>query len=129
LIEKEKPMGDRVIVQVGTKDNFGPVLYGHWCGHDMPLIVRKWAARMASRKGDVSYLSARLLQDMIGKDQDQTGFGILNAIAIQEAGDSHGDAGVIVVDPQTFYCTCSGGYLVTDKDGFPSNPDYDSDES
>lgn len=116
-------MGDRVLFQVISKANpaeFGPVIYGHWSGSDAPRIVRQLAARMAERPGDVTYAAARLVQECVARDGGALGFGVWNASRRLTADDSHGDAGVVLVDcADGFRCECLGGYLRTGPDGFP----------
>jgi hypothetical protein len=114
-------MGDRVLFQVvrGSAE-FGPVVYCHWSGERAPEIVRKLAERMEDRAGDLDYATARLLQECIaGNDGGNLSFGVSNAPARLTSEDSHGDAGVVLIDCDGFTCECLGGYLVTGPDGFP----------
>lgn len=113
-------MGDRVLFQVVRNKEFGPVVYCHWSGARAPKIVRKLAERMLlHRAGDLDYATARLVQECIADDDGALGFGVSNAKARLTADDSHGDAGVVLIDCNTFKCVCLGGYLVTGPDGFP----------
>ena len=115
-------MGDRVLFQVvrGSAE-FGPVVYCHWSGERAPEIVRNLAERMADRLGDLDYATARLLQEcIVGNDGGNLSFGVSNALARLTAEDSHGDAGVVLIDCNTFKCECLNGYLITDPDGFPT---------
>lgn len=115
-------MGDRVLFQVvrGTAAA-GPVVYCHWAGYRAPEIVRKLAARMATRPGDVDYATARLVQECTAGDTDGAlSFGVMNARGRLTENDSHGDAGVVLIDcDKGFRCECLGGYLRTGADGFP----------
>ena len=118
-------MGDRVLFQVvrkGTED-FGPVVYGHWSGSDAPRIVSALADRMAARPGDVEYATARLVQECVALYPDgNTGFGVWSATARLTEENTHGDAGVVLIDcADGFKCECLGGYLRTGPDGFPTN--------
>ena len=117
-------MGDRVLFQVINKKDpaeFGPVVYCHWAGSDAGRIVRALAERMAERAGDVDYASARLVQECTAGDEGSLGFGIWSASARLTAEDSHGDAGVILIDcADGFRCECVGGYMTTGADGFPT---------
>lgn len=119
----ESIMGDRVLFQVVNKADpaaFGPVIYGHWAGSNAPAIVRRLAERMADRAGDVDYATARLVQECTAGDDGALGFGVWNASARLTADDSHGDAGVVLVDcGDGFRCECAGGYLRNGSDGFP----------
>jgi hypothetical protein len=114
-------MGDRVLMQVVKGDEFGPVVYCHWAGESTPEIVRRLAVRMADRPGDLEYSSARLVQEAINGADRSTSFGIWNAEKKLTAADSHGDAGVVLIDCANGHkCECFGGYLKTDADGFPA---------
>ncbi len=114
-------MGDRVLFQVVSGNNVSPVVYCHWAGSDAPRIVRALAERMTARGDDVDYAAARLVQECTALDPDGfLGFGISNASARLTKADSHGDAGVVLIDcADNFRCECLGGYLVTGPDGFP----------
>ena len=114
-------MGDRVLFQMVRRSSgyFGPVVYCHWAGYRAPEIARKLAARMASRTGDLDYATARLVQECTANGDGPLSFGVSNAAAQLTAEDSHGDAGVVLIDCDTFACECLGGYLVTGPDGFP----------
>lgn len=115
-------MGDRVLFQVvnGSKE-YGPVVYCHWAGSRAPEIVRKLAARMAGRTHDVDYATARLVQECTAGDPEGAlSFGVNNSTRPLSAEDSHGDAGVVLIDcGDGFRCQCLGGYLFTGQDGFP----------
>ena len=113
-------MGDRVLFQiVRGHAEFGPVVYCHWAGYRAPEIVRKLASRMKSRTGDMDYATARLVQECTANGDGPLSFGVSNAAARLTAEDSHGDAGVVLIDCDGFTCECLGGYLVTGPDGFP----------
>lgn len=123
-------MGDRVLFQVidSVNNKVGPIVYCHWSGYCAPEIVRNLAVRMVGCGGDLDYATARLVQECIGDDEGNLGFGVYNAFAphgyaekLTEE-DSHGDAGVVLIDcANGFKCQCMGGYLVTGEDGFPAN--------
>lgn len=107
-------MGDRVLLQVvkyKPELEFSPVIYCHWLGSDAVEAVMRLAVRMEDRRGDVDYAAARLVQELIGDDEGNLGFGIWNTKEVLTAEDSQGDAGVILVDADTFEMTCFGGYL------------------
>lgn len=115
-------MGNRVLMQCFSSErgNFGPVVYGHWSGGDAGNVARKLAARMKDRQGDLAYSSARLMQELIDGDEGNLGFGMWNSDHLLVADDSHGDAGVILIDVDNGHkCQCMGGYLKTGDDGFP----------
>lgn len=115
-------MGDRAHMQIvqrngtGLVTDFGPAVYAHWSGEAVPEIVARLAKRMENRRGDVEYASARLVQEAIYNDDDATGFGITNIDHVLNESDSHGDAGCILIDCETFKVEALGGYLKT-KDG------------
>lgn len=115
-------MGDRLLMQCHNDvGDFGPVVYCHWSGPEAPEIVRAFARVMATRPDDVEYATARLLQAAIKSDTGNTGFGVMNATKLLDAGDSHEDAGVVLIDVSNgFRCRCLGGYLRDGSDGFPS---------
>ena len=109
-------MGDRVLIQLTNGDKFSPVLYCHNSGHRALEIIDATKQRMATRGGDLDYSFARLVQAAIGTSDDNTGYGIWNAEAILTADDSHGDAGVVVVDIESWTPKCMGGYLKGSKE-------------
>lgn len=107
-------MDDRVLLQVIKRDGipeYSPTIYCHWLGGQAVEAVKRLAVRMADRRGDVSYIAARLLQELVNNDNGDTGFGLMLADKPLTAEDSHGDAGVILVDANTFEMTFLGGYL------------------
>lgn len=108
-------MGDRVLIQVVKGNKFSPVAYGHDCGYRTPEILARLKARMVGREGDLAYTAARLMQEMTDYDEGNLSFGLWNAEAVLEKGDSHGDAGIVLIDvsgaEMTF--TTFGGYLET----------------
>lgn len=107
-------MGDRVLIQCHNSKtgDFGPVVYGHNSGGDAMAAVARLRARMESRPGDLEYSSARLVQELIGRDTSNLSFGLWNAGALLTAEDSHGDAGVILLDVANgLSAECLGGYL------------------
>lgn len=114
-------MGDRVLFQVvSAVGNMSPVVYCHWAGYRAPHIVRALKARMVGRPGDVSYAAARLVQECVSpQPSGNTGFGLWNATTRLTEEDSHGDAGVVLINCDSWQCECFGGYLVTGDDGLP----------
>ena len=125
-------MGDRVLFQVISSANkpteFSPVLYGHWCGSRAPSICAAIKARMRGRPG-VSYTAARLVQEAIGYSNGNLSYGLSNAEGVLTAEDSHGDAGIVLVDVTgpVMHFECLGGYLTTDGDTVTSP--YDQQET
>jgi len=53
-------MGNRCIIVVHNKKEFGPVIYQHWAVDPVDTI-KEFKELMQDRKGDVSYCSARLI--------------------------------------------------------------------
>lgn len=107
-------MGDRVLMQCYSSKTgeFGPVVYGHWVGSYAKSIVKRLTQRMQSRPDDLQYSSARLVQAAIQDDMGNTGFGIWNAKHLLNAEDTHGDAGVVLIDVSKDHkATYLGGYL------------------
>lgn len=118
-------MGDRLLMQVkGPADECSPVIYCHWQGSAAGAICEELRERMKGRDRDVSYTAARLVQ--IATAGDPTGnmsFGIWNAAGILTEKDSHGDAGIVIVDVSTdkMSFSCLGGYLSIDAEtGLPT---------
>lgn len=118
-------MGDRILLQVVEKDEkgrvteFSPVAYGHWAGSYAPDFLARLQTRMVGREGDVSYTFARLIQEMTDGNDDNLSFGCWNADKVLVADDSHGEAGVVIIDATKdgLRFNCKGGYLKASKDG------------
>lgn len=95
-------MGNRVLVQLKSDDEVSPVLYGHWSGHDAKDWLTKLIVKMADRLDDISYSFARLVQIAMSESiNDNTGFGVWNAEKLLVASDSHGDAGIYILNVVT----------------------------
>lgn len=112
-------MGDRVLMQCHSKRSgkFGPIVYGHWLGDRAKHIVTELTDRMSTRRGDVDYASARLVQECClaaGQVQYNTGVGMWNATGLLGLDDSHGDAGCVLIDVDDFSVEYFGGYLLDD---------------
>jgi hypothetical protein len=112
-------MGDRVLMQCHSKRSgkFGPIVYGHWLGDRAKHIVTQLTERMSTRRGDVDYASARLVQECClaaGQVQYNTGVGMWNASGLLGLDDSHGDAGCVLIDVDDFSVAYFGGYLRDD---------------
>jgi hypothetical protein len=118
-------MGDRVLFQVINGPKFSPVIYCHNMGSAVPEICRQLGDLMGDRFGDVEYTAAQLLR-IASKDSDgPLGFGIWNADKILTVDDSHGDAGVVLIDiyQPTMRFHVMGGYLELDCMGLPCEPE------
>lgn len=118
-------MGDRVLMQCFSSKSgeVGPVVYCHNNGHEAPKIIKSLAKRMKGREGDIPYSSARLVQEAIATyPNGNLSFGCWNRTKKLTAEDSHGDAGVVLIDVDNDHKTeCMGGYLKTGEDGYPKN--------
>lgn len=106
-------MGDRVLIQCHDGEKFGPVIYLHWGGADAPAIVGRLVERMRSnnRMNDIAYWSARMVQESTLDDAGALSVGIMNSEQILTKEDSHGDAGVVLVDARDGSVVTLGGYL------------------
>ena len=82
-------MGDRANVLV-IDDDSNVYLYTHWCGSELPEMVKASIKRHA-RWDDGSYLARIIFQDMVNNDLSCSGFGISSV-----CGD--GDDRIIEVD-------------------------------
>lgn len=115
-------MGDRALIVVTDGENVSPVIYLHWMGSEVPAILERLKNRMESRGADVSYASARLIQEATQDDDGCLSFGLWNAhpevikaVIDKDAKvlskESHGDAGLIVLDVNDYTWQAFGGYL------------------
>lgn len=108
-------MGDRVLFQViDSQGRVSPVVYGHWCGSEAKKIVAATIKQMDGRVNDVDYTTARLVQNILGGDKGNTGCGVFNQEKKLTADDSHGDAGCVIVNCDTWNVEYFGGYLKPD---------------
>lgn len=107
----------------------GPVVYCHNMGYSAPYIVKALAQRMKGREGDLSYSSARLVQEAIGSHtKGNLSFGCWNSPSKLTAQDSRGDAGVVLIDVDNDHKTeCLGGYLRNGPDGYPTTDEPEDD--
>jgi hypothetical protein len=113
-------MGDRVLVQFKNGKEVSPVIYGHWCGSEAPALIVALREQMDTRNDDLAYIAARCVQQFIGGDKSQTGFGIWSAEKELTAEDTHGDAGVYVVEiGATWTVNHLCGY---EPDNMPTHP-------
>lgn len=126
-------MGDRALIQLKYKDDingkveYSPVLYLHWHGSSVGEILQATNRRMLARGyPDLPYTFARLVQIATAGDNEHTGFGVWNSET--EHTDSHGDAGVFIVDiddPNMWKIKQFGGYGLYgyDDEGDAAKPD------
>ena len=125
-------MGDRVLFQVvdsfDTNADFSPVVYGHSCASEAPAILERLAERMKTRAGDVSYIAARLVQEVANHNDEDLpedspyralSVGMWGTDKVLTADDSHGDGGCVLIaaTPEGLRYKCMGGYLTVSDDG------------
>lgn len=92
-------MGNRVVIQFVNGDEVSPAIYGHSSGYNAATVIKDLREQMSDRPGDLAYVSARCLGRLIdGDNEGSTGFGLWNAPKKLTKKDSHGDAGVFLVD-------------------------------
>jgi len=103
-------MGDRVLIQVKAGTGFSPVCYLHWSGDSAPALIRETAELMKGRDNDVAYCFARLVGVCHTSTPGNLSLGVWNADALLTSGDSHGDAGIYIVDCGTWDVVAMGGY-------------------
>jgi hypothetical protein len=117
-------MGDRatlILVNRQTGD-VGAEVYLHWNGRRVPYLIESLASLMASRKGDVAYATARLIglaHDMmpgnLSLGVSLTQPALVSAIRRRDndflCDYSPGDAGLVVIDADTFAWEAYEGYL------------------
>lgn len=109
-------MGDRVLFVV--TDNQGTIpeasIYGHWSGERAMRCARELAEYMADRPGDVSYASARMAGILHVGVKGPLSVGLMPAPASLDPdtlrNESHGDAGVILINCSTWKAQGFGGY-------------------
>lgn len=96
-------MGDRCLMQCHTSNGeFGPVIYTHWGGSAVPSLVKKFLSQ--ARRADLDVCSADLTKTC-------DAFSIWNASKLLTAEDTHGDAGVVLINVTDGTVRAFGGYL------------------
>ena len=134
-------MGDRAIVTFrhhvklsgGREfDKFSPCIYLHWAGRRVRQLLEK--ALPVLRTGDESYAAARFC-GVCHAEEHESGLSIGLSHAPKDLDEatsedfSHGDAGVFIVDVDTWIVTCVNGYGFEDIiDGEPVPADYDYEQ-
>ena len=110
-------MGDRALIQIvrhNTSSNqepeFSPVCYLHHAGCDAADYIRELSDRMVNRDGDCGYAFARLIGIAHNHTPGNMSLGAWNADGILKAEDTHGDAGIYIVDCTTWKVKAMGGY-------------------
>jgi hypothetical protein len=104
-------MGNRVLIQFVSGPEVSPAIYGHWSGRRAAEVITRLRKQMADRPNDITYVSARCVARLIGADDGSTGYGLWNAPKKLTAKESHGDAGMFLVDisEPTWYVTVIDG--------------------
>lgn len=69
-------MGDRGNVEMVYGEGQSIFFYTHWQGTELPQTVAKALEKGRTRWDDESYLARIIFQEIIGNDDDVTGFGI-----------------------------------------------------
>jgi hypothetical protein len=108
-------MSDTALIQVVSKiptvQNISPVCYLHSSGSVAHEYIRELALLMSpTRGGDVQYGFARLVGICHTHIGGNLSLGVWAADGILTAEHSHGDAGVFVVDCNTWDVRAEGGY-------------------
>lgn len=109
-------MGDRALVVFHSADGsrVSPTIYLHWLGEKVPDLIQELATVMKGREDDVEYASARFCAIACAHQPGQLSIGLMETpadIMTNAKEHSHGDAGVILVDADTFEWKAYGGYL------------------
>ena len=114
-------MGDRVLIQFKRGNDVSPVIYLHWGGDKVIELLNRHDKLMENRMGDVAYSAARFCGIVHSTDPEGSlSLGIWNQEKELVEEDSHGDAGCVVVDVETFERKAFGGYI--NPDGKTLNP-------
>lgn len=114
-------MGDRALVQfhrpgaeAGDPDGYGPVVYLHWSGSRVPALLAEWREVMKTRMADITYGTARFIGVCHERIAPPLSLGVWSADHLLTKDDSHGDAGVFLVDCRTGLAEQLGGYYQPD---------------
>ena len=103
-------MGDRALVvfkRIDTNINvaerraqYSPIIYLHWGGEKVPELLSKLRKLMTSRGEDLNYQAARFVGICHDENPGNLSLGMWNLPDnfTESADQSHGDAGLIVVD-------------------------------
>jgi hypothetical protein len=112
-------MGNRALVVFHNDDDVSPTVYLHWNGDDVPYYLEQLKLLMATRLGDPSYAAARFVGICHNHISGPMSLGVMaNTFAVADvkdpermAAESHGDAGMVVVDTADFSWKAYGGAL------------------
>jgi hypothetical protein len=112
-------MGDRALIIFCDSDRVSPCVYLHWDGSNVPVWLEELKRLMQGRFGDAEYAAARFIGICHAKIDGNLSLGVIsNRFTLAEMHDqakleeqSHGDAGVVVVNTADFTWKAYGGYL------------------
>lgn len=122
-------MGDRALIIFTDGTEVSPTVYLHWSGSSVPKLLEVCHSRMMGRLGDVEYGVARFIGICHEHVDGNLSLGCWNtdeAIAVAArkaisgpeaehiktlAEQSHGDAGLVVVNVKDYSWKAFGGYL------------------
>jgi len=112
-------MGDRALVMFHDEEEVGPVCYLHWSGSVILPTIQRLRALMRDRTGDVSYATARFLGLCCQRLPGSHSVGCWNGPASLELArtrdpESHGDAGVFLVNCNDWTVAARDGYGAKD---------------
>lgn len=114
-------MGDRVLIQcVSDKTGeVGPVCYSHWLGDESPEIVSNAVEHLlnTATTNSVSVATATIVAEMAKSQKHNVECWSEEKRLTEE--DTHGDAGIIVLNVDNLTCQCFGGYLEVSEEGLP----------
>jgi hypothetical protein len=116
-------MGNRALVIFHDRDRVSPTVYLHWHGGDVPEWLDELKLLMQGRFNDAEYAAARFIGICHAKIDGHLSLGVFsNAFNLLDVrrkatleAESHGDAGVVVVDTSDFSWKAYGGYLATSR--------------
>jgi hypothetical protein len=117
-------MGDRACVVFFDATSVSPTVYLHWHGNAVPAWLEELKERMTGRFSDADYAAARFVGICHAEIAGNLSLGIssndLTHADIRSKdrmeSESHGNAGIVVVDTADFSWKAYGGYLA-DSDG------------
>lgn len=114
-------MGDRVLIQcVSDKTGeIGPVCYDHWLGRESPKIVFDAVTFLlnAPYTCSVPVATSAIIAEMAKSRKHNVECWSEEKRLTKE--DTHGDAGVIILNVDNLTCQCFGGYLDVNEEGLP----------
>lgn len=104
-------MGNRALVVFHDEQDYSPTIYLHWDGSRVPELLATWWDRMEGRRNDINYGAARFIGIAHESIDGNLSLGVWNTRGKPSSvdfddekhveywrGQSHGDAGVFVVN-------------------------------